>query len=379
MKIVVACDSFKGSLSSREVIHTIADAIRREDSQIEVVAVEIADGGEGTLSAMEPFLASERIYRSVSDPLGRKVTASYLWLHTERRAVIELAEASGLTRLSSTELNPLITTTYGTGELIRDAIEHGARSLILTLGGSATNDAGIGLLQALRYRFRNALGEELPVCGASLKQIVTIDDSKLLPQLKNCSFTVVTDVTNPFYGDQGAARIFAPQKGATPKMVTQLDQGLHHFAQLIEQNYGIELNSIAGAGAAGGVGAIATIFLNATIASGINTLLQLVNFERLIEQADWIITGEGRLDRQTTMGKAPMGVLRKAQKQHIPVIAIAGSVEDWELLNHEGFCALFPVVSGPISLHEAMDREITKSNICRTVSQIIRLIRLPSY
>ena len=372
-KIVIASDSFKGSLSAAEVAACGERAVHRLLPDCEVVQLPVADGGEGTVETLTAALGGQSVTAIVHDPLGRLITARYGWIAQEQTALIEMAAASGLPLLPLEERNPWLTSTYGTGELIRNALERGCHKFLIAIGGSATNDGGMGLLQALGFRFLDAEGKELPGCGGSLQQIQQIDSSGVLVDLAQCQFTVACDVTNPFYGPTGAAYVFAPQKGADAEMVEALDQGLRHFAQLIHTTQGIAIDQLAGAGAAGGLGGGLVAFLNARLTPGIEMVLDALRFDTQITGADLIITGEGKLDAQTCMGKTPLGILRRAQQQGIPVVALGGAVEASEALNQCGFLAVFPILPYPTSLTEAMDSSFTQQNIERTIAQVLRL------
>ena len=372
-KIVIASDSFKGSLSSAEVAACGERAVHRLFPDCKVVQLPVADGGEGTVETLTAALGGQSVTAIVHDPLGRLITARYGWIAQEQTALIEMAAASGLPLLPLEERNPWLTSTYGTGELIRNALERGCHKFLIAIGGSATNDGGMGLLQALGFRFLDAEGKELPGCGGSLQQIQQIDSSGVLVDLAQCLFTVACDVTNPFYGPTGAAYVFAPQKGADAEMVEALDQGLRHFAQLIHTTQGIAIDQLAGTGAAGGLGGGLVAFLNARLTPGIEMVLDALRFDTQITGADLIITGEGKLDAQTCMGKTPLGILRRAQQQGIPVVALGGAVEASEALNQCGFLAVFPILPYPTSLTEAMDSSFTQQNIERTIAQVLRL------
>lgn len=377
-KIVIASDSFKGSLSSAEVAACGERAVHRLFPDCKVVQLPVADGGEGTVETLTAALGGQSVTAIVHDPLGRLITARYGWIAQEQTALIEMAAASGLPLLPLEERNPWLTSTYGTGELIRNALERGCHKFLIAIGGSATNDGGMGLLQALGFRFLDAEGKELPGCGGSLQQIQQIDSSGVLVDLAQCQFTVACDVTNPFYGPTGAAYVFAPQKGADAEMVEALDQGLRHFAQLIHTTQGIAIDQLAGAGAAGGLGGGLVAFLNARLTPGIEMVLDALRFDTQITGADLIITGEGKLDAQTCMGKTPLGILRRAQQQGIPVVALGGAVEASEALNQCGFLAVFPILPYPTSLTEAMDSSFTQQNIERTIAQVLRLFSASS-
>lgn len=311
----------------------------------------------------------------VHDPLMRPVTATYGIIEGGTVAVLEMASASGLPLLQPDERNPLKTTTYGTGEMIADALRRGCRKLSIGIGGSATNDGGTGMLSALGFRFYDKNGNELKGGGEILSQIASIDNRYVMAELANAEFTVACDVTNPFSGPDGAAYVYAPQKGADGRMVEELDLGLKHFAGIIKSYNGIDVESIPGAGAAGGLGGGFVAFLGAKLMSGIEMVLDAIRFREMIKDADLIITGEGKLDAQTAMGKAPCGVLDAAALQGIPVIAIGGSVENAELLNNRGFAGVFSIQPGPVTLEKAMEPGYACRQIERTVSQLMLLIK----
>lgn len=374
-KIVVASDSFKGSITSLEIADSVAIAVHRVFHDCEVKKIPIADGGEGTVDALVFAMGGRKISCYVHDPLMRPIKSTYGILGDNQTAVIEMALASGLTLLSPSERNPLLTTTYGTGELIRDALARGCRKFLIGIGGSATNDAGVGMLQALGFRFLDKNGKELRQGGAMLRQICFVDKSGIAAELKEASFEVACDVDNPLYGEMGAAYVFARQKGADNEMIHLLDDGLRNFANIVAKEEQIDINNIPGAGAAGGLGGGLIAFLKAKRKLGIQMVLDALRFEELIKGADLIITGEGKLDWQTCMGKAPYGVLCAGVKSQIPVIAIAGSVEATEYLNQHGFLAVLSLLPYPISLEQAMDKNFTRENIVRTIEQMLRIVR----
>ncbi len=373
-KITVAVDSFKGSLSSQEVAEAVARGVHRVLPQCEVRCVSIADGGEGTVEALVHTLRGEVVEVEVADPLMRRIVARYGVVDGGTTAVMEMAAASGLPLLSEEERNPLKTTTYGTGEMIADALGRGCRKILMGIGGSATNDAGVGMMQALGFRFFDAAGEELSGGGEILSSIATIDDSGVMPQLREAEITVACDVTNPLYGDEGAAYVYAPQKGADRAMVEQLDRGLRNFAEVVRRHNGEDIASLAGAGAAGGLGGGFKALIGAKLERGVDMVLRAIRFDDIVSGSDLVITGEGRIDRQTVMGKAPSGVLRVAQSHNIPVIAIGGAVEMCEELEQSAFVAILPVVAGPIALERAMQRDVAAANVERTACQIARII-----
>ncbi len=370
-KIVVASDAFKGSLTSMEVAHSVALSIHQHLPQCEVAEVVVADGGEGTVDAIINGLGGSKISITTSDPIGRPIQASYgIAGHA---AVIEMSAASGLPLLSDDERNPLLTSSHGTGELIADALNRGCRQFLIGLGGSATNDGGTGMLQALGFRFYDTNHRPIErCCGATLELIAEIDDSNIPEALRQASFTVACDVNTPFCGPTGAAIVFAPQKGADAAMVHRLDRGMQSFARLVEQKYGINLALIAGTGAAGGLGGALLAFLNGTLQSGIDMVLDAIGFNEIISDAELLITGEGKIDRQTVQGKTAAGVLRRAQRFEIPTIAIAGQVELCDELHNMGFAAIHTVTPIGQSTAEAMRPEVAKANISATIAQICK-------
>ncbi|GCB36297.1 glycerate kinase [Bacteroides faecalis] len=372
-KVVVAMDSFKGCLSSAEVEKAAEEGIKKVCPDCDVILIPIADGGEGILEISVE--ATHGTYREVfaNDPLMRQRKTCYGISGDGETALIEMAAVNGLPLLMESERNPMLTTTFGTGELILDALEYGCRKFIIGIGGSATNDAGLGMLQALGIRLFDVNGNILGVGGKVMRQVATIDCSSLHPALKDSHFTIACDVCNSFCGPQGAAYIFARQKGANSAMIEELDAGMYLLSKVIESVTGKIITHVPGAGAAGGLGGAFLAFLNAELKSGIDLLFQMLNFAERIRGADLIITGEGRIDRQSIMGKVPSGVLQEARKQSIPVVAVVGSVKDSELLRQIGFQGIFSILSAPMSLEKAMEPDMAKSNISQTVAQVISL------
>ncbi len=350
MKIVIAIDSFKGCLSSSEANEAAAEGAREACPEAEIRQVIVSDGGEGFLTAYHAAVGGEWVELTVLDPLMRPVRAKYLML--EKLAVIEMAAASGLTLISEEERNPLVASTYGTGQLIADAVMKGAEQIVVGLGGSATSDAGQGMLQALIDSFSlNGCWEDIDA-------------------LQRVRFTIASDVKNPLCGPQGAARVFAPQKGATPEMVELLEEHAIRFAADSARRFGFDRSEVPGAGAAGGLGYALMQYLNADCQSGIDLLLEAVDFGRLVSDADLVVTGEGKADSQTLMGKLPMGVLRYAG--HSRVCLIAGRVNNREALLQAGFARVECVNPPGISLEEAMCPEVAKQNIRQTVCKMLR-------
>ena len=374
MKIVIASDSFKGSLSSHEVAQAAMRGVKQVYPACEIVAVNVADGGEGTVEAVVEALGGEIVTITVSDPLGCPVSACYGL--AGNTAIIEMAAASGLTLLTAEERNPWLTSTYGTGEMILDAIRRGCREFFVGIGGSATNDAGTGMLQALGFRFYDVDEHEITnCCGGKLQDIARIDDSEVTAAARQSRFIVACDVDTPFCGYEGAAYVFAPQKGADAEMVARLDTGMLSFANVIKQTYGVDVVSIAGAGAAGGMGGGFRAILNATLKRGIDMVLDAIGFDNIIIGADLIITGEGRVDSQTIKGKVPSGILWRAKAQGIPVVAIGGSVEECESVEQMGFAGVYSILEEEVPLDVAMQPDFAAANIEKTVKKIISLQR----
>ncbi|MBT8236756.1 MAG: glycerate kinase, partial [Bacteroidia bacterium] len=320
-KFVIAPDKFKGSLTGLEFCEAVETGLRKVYTEVEIINSPLADGGDGTIEVVRYYLNADTVEVSVTDPLFRPIQASYLYSPSSGTAYIEMAEASGLKVLQDHERNCMQTTTLGTGQLIADAIDKGAKEIILGIGGSATNDAGMGMATALGFQFLDEHGNTLSPVGANLIHVASIDTSGVIPELKDMQFKVACDVTNPFYGPTGAAHIYARQKGAKDAEIVELDKGLKSFAEVLKEQFKIDVQQISGAGAAGGMGGAACIFLNAELASGIELVKDLANFDSIIKGADWIITGEGKLDDQTLSGKAIQGVLDTAKKFGIPVAA----------------------------------------------------------
>ncbi|MFD2637893.1 glycerate kinase family protein [Piscibacillus salipiscarius] len=376
MNIVIAMDSFKGSISSIEGSQAILEGIHDVNPDAQVTSLPLADGGEGTVDAVVHATSGEYVKTKVTGPLHNKVNAKYGITGDGKTAVIEVAEACGLPLVQEEQRNPLLTTTYGVGELIRHAMDNGCRHFVIGLGGSATNDAGVGMLQALGAKFYNDNGNEASLGGRVLEEINRIDLLKVDSLIKECTFKVACDVNNPLYGENGAANIFGPQKGATEEIVKELDRGLRHFAEVVEKELNLDIHSEPGSGAAGGLGAAFSGFLKGTLESGVELILDLINIEQYFDDCDLVITGEGKLDRQTSMGKVPVGVAKRAKAYNIPVIALAGAVNQDELqLNDAGIAGCFSIIQSPITIREAMDREVTYQNLKFTTSQIINLFK----
>lgn len=374
MKIILAIDSFKGSLSSKEAEDAAAQGIHAIIPDCLIEAIPIADGGEGTLSVL--LEATGGVYHKVQahNPCMELITTQYGISKDGNTAFIEMANISGLPLISKHQRNPMKTTTFGTGELIKSALEKGCTEFILGIGGSATNDAGTGLLQALGYRFLDEHGKPLEQGGEILEKIKNIDCSQRHPLLKNAHFIVACDVQNPFYGPEGAAYVYARQKGADDNMITQLDKGMRSFAQVIKEQTGKNITQIPGSGAAGGMGGGLSAFLNAELKSGADLILERCRFKEKIADADLIITGEGKIDRQSFMGKIPGKILQTAKEQDIPVIAVVGKAEDTAALLEAGFKGIYTTKPDSMTIEEAMKPGIAKRNIQETVSAILSSI-----
>ena len=377
MKVVVAIDSLKGSLSSLEAGHAISEGIHKVFPKAEVTVRPLADGGEGTVEALTLGMNGHLEKVIVTGPLGRPVEAIYGILEKSETAIMEMSAAAGITLVDEQERNPLNTTTYGVGEMIKDAIEKGCRHFIMGIGGSATNDGGIGMLQALGYGILDKEGKQVSFGAKGLKEIDRITDDFAIPELKECSFRVACDVTNTLCGELGCSAIFGPQKGATPDMIEQMDKWLIHYAKLTEEKYPKANRNHAGTGAAGGLGFAFLSYTNAVLESGIKIILEETRLEEYVKAADLVVTGEGRLDAQTVMGKAPVGVAEIAKKYGKKVIAFSGCVtEDAVECNNHGIDAYFPILRSVVSLEEAMDSKNARKNMVETVEQVFRLINI---
>lgn len=374
-KIVVAPDSFKGSLSSSEVVDICCEAIRDVFQDAEIVGLPIADGGEGTVEVLTDSFGGDRVETEVENPVGKKIVARYLLSSDGREAVMEMAQASGLCLLSPEERDPLLASTYGVGEMIMDAVDRGCRKIFMGIGGSATNDGGMGMLRALGFRFLDKDGKELQGRGMDLEKVVRIDSSDINRGIRGVEFVVACDVDNPLVGERGASFVFAPQKGADHGMVLRLDRGMRNFAEVIKRELGMDVGSMPGAGAAGGLGGAFAAFLGGRLRSGIDMVLDAVGFDEKIKGADLILTGEGSIDRQSLMGKVLSGVLKRAKNQNVPLVVVSGQVKDSEELNMAGFAAVFPIENGPVSLETAMSKPYASTNLKRTIRQILLLLK----
>lgn len=377
MKIIIAPDSFKGSLTSTEAAHAIACGLRDADPYATLVEIPLADGGEGSVEAVAERLDAQIVTIDTVNPLMKKMTAKYAIAETAegKTTIIETAAASGLNTVSRDERDIMASSTFGTGLIIADAFSRGCRNFIVGLGGSATNDAGLGILAALGYRLLDRNGKTLTPSGASLSELARIVASRDDDALRDCRFTLMCDVDNPLYGKSGAAFTFAAQKGASPQQIEQLDLGLRNWSRCVTRDLGIDVAELPGAGAAGGLGAMFAAFFNAEMRSGIEMVLDLAGFDDELRDADLVITGEGRMDSQTLHGKVPMGVLRHARRAAVPVIALSGAIDHCEEFDRAGMSGVFSIQPSPVSLDEAMQRETASRNLRSTASQIMQLIK----
>ncbi len=374
MKVLVAPDSFKGSLTSGQIIELVEAAGKRVLPDCQVLKMPIADGGEGTVDALVEILKGEKRQLAVKNPLLETVYAAYGIVNGDT-AVIEMAQASGLPLIEMERRNPLYTSTYGTGELIRGVLEAGFRKIIIGIGGSATNDGGIGAMEALGARFLDGQGRQVKGIGESLGAIETIDLSNLMPELKAADIQVMCDVDNPLTGQRGATFVYGPQKGGTAEILERLEVGMLHYERLIRRDLGIDLSQIEGAGAAGGLGGALMAFLGAKLKSGIETILEVVDFAHILGDVDLVVTGEGRLDRQSAYGKVISGIGKACLKQGVPVVALVGSIgEGAEAIYDCGISGIVPIVNGPMTLAEAMEK--AQQLTLEGAERLFRLIKI---
>lgn len=375
MKVVIAIDSLKGSLSSMEAGMAIKDGILAAKPDAEVIVKPLADGGEGTTDALIEGMNGERIDLTVTGPMHTPVDAYYGYLKDTNTAVMEMASAAGITLVPDSEKNPLLATSYGVGEMINDAIQRGCRNFIIGIGGSVTNDGGIGMLKALDVRFLDENDEDAGEGGQALAKVARIDVSGMNPLLKECHIQVACDVNNPLCGENGSTYVYGPQKGVTEDMKKTLDEAMAHFARVTSETLENDYLNTPGAGAAGGLGYAFLAYTGAALTPGIELILDAVGLEEELSSADVVVTGEGRLDFQTAMGKAPVGVARLAKKYNAKVIAFAGSVtKEATACNKEGIDAFFPILRGVCTLAEAMDPVAARNNMTATVEQVFRLL-----
>lgn len=378
MKIVIAPDSFKESMTAKEACESIEKGILKVFPEAEIVKVPMADGGEGTMQSLVDATQGKIYYEKTKGPLGEEISSSYGIFGDGKTAIIEMASTSGLELLPREKRNPWCTTTYGTGQLIRKALDHGVETILIGIGGSATNDGGAGMLQALGGRLLDKHLEEIPFGGGELSRIETIDLSSLDPRLKTTKIIAACDVQNPLTGPTGASYIFGPQKGASPEMVKDLDENLKYFAEKIREQLGVDVEHIPGSGAAGGLGGGLMAFLSAELQKGIEIVIEYSHLEEKTKGAALVITGEGSLDGQTRFGKTPYGVVSVAKKYDIPTIALAGNLsEDSSMLHDFGFDAIFSILPGVQSLESAL-KEGAK-NLERSSENIARILLLSHF
>jgi len=383
MEIVAAIDSFKGSMTSMEAGLAVTEGVHRVDSDVDVQIRPLADGGEGTVEALVSGMNGTIRKVSVTGPIGKTVVCEYGVIENtggkteEKTAVIEIAKAAGLTLLSEEERNPLYTTTYGVGEVIKDAVRNGCRKFIVGIGGSATNDGGAGMLQALGFGLLKENGEQIPIGARGLEELAEITDDNVIPELAECKFKIACDVTNVLCGETGASAVYGPQKGADEEMTERLDRLLFSYASLVKKKIPKADSMYPGTGAAGGLGFAFLTFMDAQLESGIQIVIKETGLEQEIAKADLVITGEGRMDGQTAMGKAPIGIAKIAKKYGKPVIAFAGAAaRDAGACNEQGIDAFFPILREAVSLEAAMKRENAEANMEAAVEQAYRLCRL---
>jgi len=379
MKAVIAIDSFKGSLSTFEAGKAVAEGIRLAYPDAVTIISPLADGGEGTVDAVITATDGIRRNATVCGPLGDEVEAEYGIIPQSKIAVMEMAAAAGITLIENERRNPLYTTTYGVGQMIADAIDYGCRDFVIGIGGSATNDGGIGMLQALGFEFLDGEGSPVTRGGIGLKDICSIRTENANPKLQECRFRVACDVSNTLCGEKGCSAVYGPQKGATPQIVRDMDSWLLNYANLTLKATGKGDKDYAGAGAAGGLGFAFLSYLNATLESGIEIVMSVTGLADKIADADIVVTGEGRLDGQSYMGKAPIGVARLAKSMGKQVVAFAGGVtEDAVKCNDFGIDAFFPILRQPCTLEKAMETDVAYANLTATAQQVFRLIKAQS-
>ena len=372
-KYVVAPDSFKESMTAKEVCDAMEKGIKKADSAAEVIKVPMADGGEGTVDSLVDATNGQRVIVEVTGPLGNKISAYYGILGNGTTAVIEMAKASGLEIVEKKKRNPMITTTFGTGELIRHALDHNVKEIIIGLGGSSTNDGGSGMAQALGAKLLDQNNNQISFGGGNLDKLDKIDISDLDSRLQDVKIILASDVTNPLIGKDGASRVFGPQKGATPEMVEKLENNLQHYAKIIKRDLNKDVASVSGAGAAGGLGAGLMAFTTCKMRQGVDIAIEVTKLEEKVKSADYVFTGEGGTDFQTKFGKTPYGVAKLGKKYHKPVISLAGYLgEGIDSLYSEGFTAIFGIIPGVCDLSTALKNG--PSNVARTTENIVRLL-----
>ena len=372
-KYVVAPDSFKESMTAKEVCDAMEKKKKIVDKDAQVIKVPMADGGEGTVDSLVDATNGQRVIVEVTGPLGNKISAYYGILGNGTTAVIEMAKASGLEIVEKKKRNPMITTTFGTGELIRDALDHNVKEIIIGLGGSSTNDGGSGMAQALGAKLLDQNNNQISFGGGNLDKLDKIDISDLDSRLQDVKIILASDVTNPLIGKDGASRVFGPQKGATPEMVEKLENNLQHYAKIIKRDLNKDVASVSGAGAAGGLGAGLMAFTTCKMRQGVDIAIEVTKLEEKVKSADYVFTGEGGTDFQTKFGKTPYGVAKLGKKYHKPVISLAGYLgEGIDSLYSEGFTAIFGIIPGACDLSTALKNG--PSNVARTTENIVRLL-----
>ncbi len=376
MKVTIAIDSFKGSLSTFQAGEAVSEGIKQVYPDAEVNICPLADGGEGTVDAIIAATGGKMVETTVHNPSGIMIQSNYGIIPRTKTAIIEMSSAAGITLIDEASRNPLNTTTFGVGELILDAISKGCRKFIIGIGGSATNDGGVGMLQALGFEFLDKCGNQVAFGAKGLKDIVEISADNAVKELKECSFCIACDVKNVLCGENGCSAIYGPQKGATPEMIEEMDMWLHNYAALTKKIIPVADAAIPGTGAAGGMGFAFLAYLNGTLQSGIDLVIKETELEKYVKDADVVVTGEGRLDGQSYMGKAPIGVAKLAKKFAKLVIAFSGCVtDDAVICNEHGIDAFFPIVRTPCTLKEAMDADNAYKNLKDTAQQVFRLIK----
>lgn len=377
MKVVVAIDSLKGSLTSMEAGNAVKTGAEKVFPDADVEVRPLADGGEGTVEALAEGLGGSLTECIVTGPLGDKVSAVYARIESENLAVMEMSAAAGVTLVESAKRNPLDATTFGVGEMIADAISKGCRNFIIGIGGSATNDGGIGMLQALGFGMLDENGLAVPFGARGAEKLCRITCDNVLPELSECTFNIACDVNNPLCGELGCSAVYGPQKGATPEMIKDMDGWLKEYAKLTKQNFEKADENAPGAGAAGGLGYAFLAYLKGNLVPGVQLILEKTKLEDYIKDADIVVTGEGRLDFQTAMGKAPIGVAKLAKKYNKPVLAFAGAVtKDADECNRQGIDAFFPILRGVCTLDEAMNRENAMKNMTDAAEQAFRAVKI---
>ena len=376
MKVAVAIDSFKGSLSTFQSGEAVTEGVRRVYEDAEVTVCPLADGGEGTVAAIVAGCGGEMRSVSATGPLGEKITCEYGLISKTGTAVIEMSAAAGITLVPPEKRDPMVTTTYGVGELIADAIRNGCRKFIIGIGGSATNDGGVGMLTALGFKFLDKKGASISYGAIGLRDLCEIKTEDALPELSECEFRIACDVKNPLCGDNGCSAIYGPQKGATPETVKLMDGWLKNYAELTKKTIKNADDLRPGSGAAGGMGFALMSYLGGKPESGIELVINVTGIEEILKNADVVVTGEGRLDGQSCMGKAPIGIARAAKKYGKPVLAFSGCVtDDARECNQNGIDAFFPILKAPCSLSDAMNIENASKNLADTAEQAFRIIK----